>query len=232
MFTTPQNPVEPSGQTETPAPIGDAVTPEPQVPQESDVVTRKYMDERLAEVEKTILSKAQSMTGKMESRILKKQEQMKSAGVQVTPQQAEAILAQEDKDAQGGIPAQVTSQQPLNSDPIKALAQTWMAQDGLANPHPADVEAYEIMARAGVHLSAEDPEVKEIKTGSMLEYLESMREVTKKIAERKAKSGVPNPAVVPGLVQGPPATGVPWKDMDATATLELALKEQKAKLIS
>jgi hypothetical protein len=187
------------------------------------------MDERLAEVEKTILTKTQSMTGKMESRILKKQEQMKSAGVSVTPQQAEALIAQEDS-APGGSPAPVTNQQPLNSDPIKALAETWMAQDGLTNPHVADAEAYEIMARAGVHLSASDPEVKEIKTGSILEYLESVREVTKKIAERKAKSGVPNPAVVPGLVQGPPATGVPWKDMDATATLEYAMKEQKSKL--
>ncbi|MEN6571401.1 MAG: hypothetical protein ABFD24_06135 [Anaerolineaceae bacterium] len=175
-----------------------------------EFVTKAEMEQKISEA----LRNAQSMTGKMEARINKKIADLSAAGVNVTREQAQAIVSHEDQQSQGGQSGEVLTNQaaqPGNqqaaqqNDPVVSQAISWMQEDGVEKPNGPTAESYHMMAAAGVHITEGDPEFKNIGGKTAFEFLKS---VEKAIADKKAReerSG--SPGRVPAIAQGGQSNG-------------------------
>lgn len=228
-------PLDPSGQTGTPAPATglDQTVNQQASGGQSDVVTREEFEAFKAEQARFL----QSQTGKLEARITKKIAQAQSIGVQLTPQQAQKMVELEDKEGQSGstqipgAPAQVPATvQPTASDPLTQKALEFAVADGRPQPDDVSLDAYRIMAKENIRITVEDPEAKDIGGATPYEFLKSVESAVAKKKERIATEQNPNPGLVPGMVSGAPGGKPVYADWDASKTLEHALKAQKLKI--
>lgn len=217
------NPVPPVTETVPPAQPGTPQAPAENQPQ---YLTREEFEQEKAK----IISQAQSMTGKSEKRTLAKIEELKSIGIQATPQQAEAMLALEDKNTQPGLPPATpppagTPVAPLSTDPLVNTALAWAKADGLEQPNAIELEAYRLMAEGGVQLKSEDPEVKELDRSNPTAFLASIQSAVAKAKVRREKEGIPSGARAPALVGGAPSNKPIHENMSASETLDYAFSQ-------
>ncbi|HBF40445.1 MAG TPA: hypothetical protein DDW19_01290 [Anaerolineaceae bacterium] len=196
---------QPANPAPAPAPTQEQTAQTQAQTGNGEFVTKAEMEQKITEA----LRNAQSMTGKMEARINKKIVDLQAAGVNVTREQAQAIVTHEDQQAQGGQSGEVLTNQaaqpgnqpaPQQGDPVINQAISWMQEDGIDKPNGTTAESYRMMAEAGVHITENDPELKNIGGKTPIEFLKS---VEKAIADKKAReerSG--SPGRIPALAQG------------------------------
>lgn len=212
---------------QTPAPQGQG-QPNPEGNQQKYVT----VEEMRAEIEK-VVSNSKSALGKSEARINGKIQELAKAGIQVTPQQAQKAIELEDAAQANGQPQPqgqptATQQIPSTGDPVADQARAWMTEDGVDYSKPdlqPLVEAYRMMAQAGVRITDEDPETSLIpqKPANALEFLTGIKNAIEAIQARTAAAG--SPARVPGLVSGQHNNQPSHVGMSGKQTLEEAYKE-------
>ena len=217
------NPVPPVTET---VPAAQPGTPQAPAENQPQYLTRDEFEQEKAK----IISQAQSIMGKSEKRVLAKVEELKSIGIQATPQQAEAMLALEDKSAQPGKPPEVPPPAappvaPISSDPQLNTALAWAKAAGLEQPNDIELEAYRLMVEGGAQLTSEDPEAKEIDRSNPTAFLASIQSAVAKAKVRRAKEGIPSGARAPALVGGAPSNKPIHEDMSASETLDYAFSQ-------
>lgn len=238
-ITAPQPaPAAPAGQPATPAP-GTAPAAQPGAPQAASgegAQTQAVTKADLEEFGRTIEARIQSLTGKAENRINKKIADLQKAGVTVTPQQAEALIAQEDQTAHPAAapapaPAQAPGQPAPQLDPVKALALQYMAEEGLKEPNPYEATAYLIMAKANTKLVDADPESIKIKEDAKVgiikdedDFLAAVKEAVKAKKARLERIGSPARATtVAGA--GTPSSTPAHAGLSGSQTLDMAFEK-------
>lgn len=128
----------------------------------------------------------QSSAAKVEARVTKRMDELKTAGITATPEAVQKLLEEEDKQKSQVVPGSITppvsegqtaqpgSTTPPESDPVLARASQWMKEDGLDAVNPITAEAYRLMATSEIRITDEDPEAKSIGGKTAFEFLSSV----------------------------------------------------------
>jgi hypothetical protein len=164
---------------------GVQVTPAVQTPAPS-YVTQEMLNQMIADVEKRVVQSSKDAA---------KATVNKAMGVHVAPAVVTpAPVAPTLVTPTAPVP-QVPVTQELASapiDPVLSQAYALLQKDGVdptAGVSAEVLEVYKMQAVAGVHLTAADPELAMIKSGSMLEYLSTTAEAVNAARQRKIADG-------------------------------------------
>ncbi len=155
--------------------------------------------------------KAQSITDKTTARVQKVLQAAQQQGLQITPQQAQAMLdvadAENQQQAQPQQPQ--TTPQPSRQQPPSQPAQSRSEAAPDQAPHPVLATADAMIQASGISFDDGDPELELIdkETKNPLEFLNSIDKAIKEKQARLQKAG--DPARMPSLSsQGRPANAV------------------------
>lgn len=227
-------------QTAQPEQVGNAASQLPdtnqgEAQQQDDAakgyVTKAELDALREEMVKIAHSSAQSSTGKLEQRIIKRMNELKAAGIPATAESVQRLIDAEEQhgdaastapsippENQGGQVAQPAPTGNQAVDPIIAKAAAWMDEDGMQNPNPITAEAYRLMAVEDIHIMDEDPEAKTIGGKTAFEFLSSLKAAVEAKRARLDLKGTP--ARIPGMAGGAANAGASHDGKRGIATLD------------
>lgn len=202
------------------------VTGQEQQPKTDAPMTRAEVEALINEREKKIIERSQSVFDRARNAVDQKIAELKAIGINVTTEQAQKLI--DNEAAQGNLQGQ--PQPPANvaqtgqaatasADPVTAQALQWAKEDGLANPDPVNLEAYRMMAEAGIHFKDGDPLLAMIDPNAEPEVWKGqVKAALEKAKERAAMQG--NPARMPAATTGQPSGKPSHAGKNATETLD------------